>query len=112
MKSGEMTAIQRQSVEHVARAKAEGLSLSTYAQAHGISARQVYDATSQLRRAGVLPRAAMATQPKFVAVKIASPPPGSAAVCRITMAAGLTIECAQWPPRSWLASLAGADAAA
>ena len=112
MKDGEMTALQRRALEHVERAKAEGLSLSAYAQAHGISARQVYDATSQLRRAGVLSRPAMAAQPKFVAVKIASAPLGSAAVCRITIAAGLTIECAQWPPRSWLASLSGADAAA
>ena len=112
MKNGELTAIQRQALKHFENARSQGVSLSAYCRARGVVVRQTYDAITHLRRLGRLPGEVGGSKPRFVAVKIAPPPTGSTAVCRIVLAAGVMIECAQWPPRAWLASLASADAAA
>ena len=112
MTDREMTGLQRQSLEHVARAKAEGLSLGAYARLHGVSARQIYAATAYLRRRGLLPRAAAATREKFVAVTSAPPPSTRApVVCRLALDERLVIDCVQWPPRDRLTGLSEPDAA-
>jgi hypothetical protein len=108
MKNVEMTELQRQSLEHFERARREGLSVKAYARAHGISAQQIYDTVGRLRRRDALPGQA-ATSGKFIAVKIAAPPSNNAAVCRMLIPGGLVIECLQWPPRTWLESLARAS---
>jgi hypothetical protein len=111
MKNEGLTALQREALDHLEKARQEGLSVSAYARAHGIPAQRIFDATGRLRRRGALPDKS-AKGGKFIAVKIAPPPSGSAMVCRIVVPGGLIIECQQWPPRSWLDSLTRAlDAA-
>jgi hypothetical protein len=112
MKNEEMTEIQRQSLEHVERARVEGLSVKAYARAHGIPAQRIYDSVGLLRRRGVLKVQPSKGRDRFIKVKITAPPPtASTAVCRMLIPGGLVIECLQWPPRSWLVELGRADAA-
>ena len=112
MQNEEMTELQRQSLEHLERARGEGLSVSAYARAHGIPAQQIYDTVGRLRRRGDLNDKPSKRRDKFIKVKIsASAPLSSTAVCRMLIPGGLVIECLQWPPRSWLVELGRADAA-
>jgi hypothetical protein len=100
-----MTELQRESLEHVEKARQEGLSISAYARTHGIPAQRIYDSIARLRRRGLLPDLSVRRN-KFIAVKITPPPPVSnAMVCRMLVPGGLVIECVQWPPRAWLESL-------
>jgi hypothetical protein len=55
-KNNEMTELQRLSLEHLERARREGLSIKGYARAHEISAQQIYDTVGRLRRRGALPK--------------------------------------------------------
>jgi hypothetical protein len=108
MKSEALTALQREALDHLEKARREGLSVSAYARAQGIPAHRIYDAVGRLRRRGVLPGHSIKGD-KFIAVKIAAPQPsGNATVCRMLMPRGLIIECQQWPPHSWLESLSRA----
>ena len=108
MRGKDLTGLQRQAVEHMERARSQGLALSDYARAQGVSVRQIYDAASQLRRKGVLPSAATSPASPFVAVKVLAP--SSRCVCRIADGSGFMIECLEWPPAPWLASLAASAA--
>ncbi len=112
-----LTALQRQALECVRGAQAKGVNLSAYCRARGVAVRQVYGALIPLRRRGLLPgrstrKSARASKPKpsaarFVAVQIA--PPVAPIACRVKLAGGISIECAQWPPRAWLESLGATD---
>jgi hypothetical protein len=104
MKNEGMTELQREALEHLQKAREEGLSISAYARKHGIPAQRIFDAVARLRRRGSLP-AHSAKRSKFIAVKITPPPISNATVCRMLAPGGLVIECLQWPPRSWLESL-------
>lgn len=112
MRNGELTALQRQALAFRERAKAQGMALSAYCRKERVSPRRIYDALALLRRQGRAAAGPHAGSAKFMAVKIMPAALGSAAVCRIVMTAGLTLECTQWPPRSWLASLSDAADAA
>ena len=106
IKKDAMTELQRQAVEHVERARSQGMTLSDYARSQGISARRIYDATAQLRRRGVLSRRTAAAGGKFVAVQVVAPIAASrGAVCRVLVPGGLLIECADWPPPAWLSAV-------
>jgi hypothetical protein len=108
MKKEGMTELQRQALEHLEKARQEGLSISAYARKHEIPAQRIFDAVGRLRRRGALPVRSVKGS-KFIAVKIVTPPPiGDATVCRMLVPGGLVIECLQWPPRTWLESLARA----
>ena len=111
MKNEGLTALQREALEHLEKARQEGLSVSAYARVHEIPAQRIFDATGRLRRRGALPGKS-AKGGKFIAVNIAPPPSVSATVCRISVPGGLIVECQQWPPRSWLDSLTRASDAA
>jgi hypothetical protein len=111
MKNEGMTELQREALEHLGKARQEGLSISAYARAHGIPAQRIFDAVARLRRQGALPDHS-AKRDKFIAVKIAPPPINNATVCRMLAPGGLVIECVQWPPRTWLESLTRAPDAA
>jgi len=104
MKNEGMTELQRQALEHLGKARQEGLSISAYARAHGIPAQRIFDAVARLRRRGALPDHSV-KRSKFIAVKIAAPPTDNAAVCRMLAPGGMVIECLLWPPRAWLESL-------
>ena len=103
MRGKDLTVLQRQAVEHMQRARSQGLSLSDYAKAQGVSVRQIYDAAAQLRRRGVLPSASSPVSGSFLAVKLLAP--SSRGVCRIVNGSGIVIECLEWPPATWLATL-------
>ncbi len=116
MSTATMTEKQRMALEALQSAKREGKTLTDYAKAHDLEIRELYDSLACLRRKGVLPRGVRKPRSKFVAVRVAAepmPPRTAGAVCRIVTRDGYVIECAQWPPASWLASLArsAADAA-
>jgi hypothetical protein len=109
-----MTQKQRIALDAFEGARAAGQGLSEYARAHGLDPRQVHDAVSVLRRRGDLPPTGRPRAGKgFVAIRVASPQCASTAtglarteiVCRVIHAAGLVIECRQWPPAQWLLSL-------
>lgn len=112
-----MTQKQRVAMEAREVAQREGKPLSEYAKAQGLAIRELYDALASLRRNGTLPRSGRQPRSKFVAVRVAAHGPPRTdvmVVCRIVSREGHVIECVQWPPATWLASLAGnsADAAA
>ena len=94
MKNEGMTELQRQALEHLGKARQEGLSISAYARAHGIPAQRIFDAVARLRRRGALADHSV-KRGKFIAVKIAAPPINNAAVCRMVIPGGLAIECLQ-----------------
>ena len=120
--TAKVTDKQRRAMEHVERARSEGMALSDYARAQGVSAREIYDAMAVLRRKGVLPPAKPSCKSAFVAVRVtprgSAPAPAptaarSAMICRVLIAGAVVIECAEWPPVAWLSALTGrADAAA
>ena len=123
MNTAGLTDKQRQALEHVERARSQGMKLSDYAQAHGVSARAIYDGLAALRRKGVLPRGRPSAKSPFVAVRVTpraiaamrvvQAGPRSAMICRVLIGGSAVIECAEWPPVAWLAALTGhADAAA
>lgn len=115
MSTTTMTEKQRVASEALQSAKREGKTLTDYAKAHGLEVRELYDSLAGLRRKGLLPGGRRRSRSKFVAVRVAAEPMPSrtGAVCRIVTREGFVIECAQWPPASWLAGLArsAADAA-
>jgi hypothetical protein len=104
---------QRRALQHIEQARSEGMALSDYARAHGVSAREIYDAMAALRRKGVLPPAKPSSQSAFVALRVkpAAPAatlpttPSGALICRLRLGAAV-IECAQWPPAAWVTALA------
>lgn len=113
MTTAEMTEKQRAAIEALQSAWREGKPLSEYAEAHGLAIWELYNALACLRRKGVLPKSERTKNPrsKFVAVHLVPERPmpahpSSGVLCRFVHRTGYVIECAQWPPPSWLAALA------
>jgi hypothetical protein len=103
-----LTEKQRSAVEAQESARREGVTLVAYARAQGLVIRELYDSLACLRRNGVLPRSTRKPRAKFVAVRVAAETPARPSgmvLCRIVSRGGYVIECAQWPPANWLASL-------
>lgn len=111
-----LTDRQRELMEHVARARKEGVSLSVYARAQGIAARDLYSMISFLRKKGKLPSELQTVEAPFVTVKIerAASAVNGGGVCRIVFDKGVVIECCEWPSSAWLVELLkrSSDAAA
>jgi hypothetical protein len=114
MATAAMTEKQRRALEAMEAARQQGCSLTEYAKAQGLAVREIYDALAALRRKGVLPKVAREPKSKFVSVRVAPastmstaarPLGASLVLCRIVHAAGLVIECAQWPEPRWVAAL-------
>lgn len=113
MATAEMTEKQRAAIEALQGAQREGKPLSEYAKAHGLAIWELYNALACLRRKGFLPKSERSKNPreKFVAVRLVPERPtpahpSSGMLCRLVHRGGYVIECAQWPPPSWLAALA------
>lgn len=111
MATAEMTEKQRTAVEALQGARREGKSLNEYAKAHGLAIWELYNALACLRRKGLLPRSERSkkSRDKFVAVQVVPErqvPSPNGMICRLVHRSGYVIECAQWPPPSWLAALA------
>ena len=112
-----LTDKQQLALEHVERARSAGMSLSDYARAHGVEVRPIYDSMAALRKKGMLTPAAAREQSAFVSVRVkrestvATPAEpsvaGSKLICRLRIGAAM-IECAEWPPASWLVQLLSA----
>ncbi|HEY5102493.1 MAG TPA: hypothetical protein VII70_06895 [Steroidobacteraceae bacterium] len=112
--------LQQQALEHAERARSAGVKLSQYLRAQGIELRPIYDALAGARRKGAAGAAISAVAKRvispFVEVRMASPAPTpthSAIVCRVLIGGLGVIECGEWPPAAWVASMLGsrADAA-
>lgn len=112
---------QRAAIDALEAARSQGCSLRQYARRHGLNAQRIYAMLSALRKQGLLPKSARKRASPFVAVKVQAQavpasrvPEGTGVVCRLAQGNRYVIECLQWPPRSWLASLSeeSTDAAA
>jgi hypothetical protein len=116
MTTTKLTDKQQQAIEHVERARSEGVRLSQYARAQGLDLRPLYDALAAARRKGVAAHVAPIRSSPFVAVRVTSrrsvvrpipmAPVSSGMMCRVVMAGATVIECAEWPPPAWLTALA------
>lgn len=78
-----------------------GGSLKKYAAAHGLDLRALYDAKARLKRKGLL----RATPARLVRVERAESGAGPAALCRVHLRNGTTVEVA-CAPEHWPALLA------
>lgn len=114
----DLTSKQRQAMEFLQRSKAEGVTLSAYSRSRGIKVRVIYDGLVALRRKGLLPRGRAKLRKAdsaFVAVRVSPSAPDPSillpatvgAICRVRIGGHAILECAQWPPAPWLATLMG-----
>lgn len=118
MATAVMSEKQRRALEAIEAARQQGCSLTQYAKAQGLAVREIYDALAALRRKGVLAKVAGEAKSKFVSVRVAPAAMTAAArstgasgvLCRIVPASGWAIECLQWPPPNWVASLSSGSA--
>jgi len=112
---GELTLGQQRLLERMQEAQNEGVSLSDYYRAHGLSMAMLYKVRRQLVQKGVVPsaRPQLTSGPeKFVQVRVQESPEGAeltvrGPVCRLRHPSGWLIECAMWPHPRWLLQLMG-----
>ena len=109
--SGELSVKMSAWLSHVRAASEQGVSLSNYAAAQGLSVAALYQAKSQLMKVGAWPRASAprvraqlssrrrAPASHFVPVQISS------VSCRLSHVSGWTLTCDTLPPTDWLNSL-------
>lgn len=112
-----MTEKQRQAVAAMETARSQGCSLTKYAQANGLDIHRTFAILTALRRRGLLPKSEGKRRSAFVSVRVQptitsshSIPSAHGVVCRIVPQQGGVIECLQWPPSSWVASLSAGSA--
>lgn len=103
---------EQQVLDHLQKAQELEVSVSEYARSFDLDVKELYNTKRVLVRKGAIAgrvEAADEAQPgDFVPVQVApssSPSTSSIAVCRIRHPSGLVIECASFPPASWLAAL-------
>jgi hypothetical protein len=107
------TAGERRYLKHCRQAQAQGLTLAQYCRVQGLNAQSLYNLGSQMRRRSIRPDGAMAVvvrkpEPagRFVAVQVSPVSSGDVGgICRLHHRSGWTIECADMPSASWLATL-------
>lgn len=106
-------------LEHVRRAREQGVTLVEYCQKLGLKPRALYGVRRDLVRKGVLPRTRKTKKAgpgQFVAVRVTAAPATShnGCVCRVRHPSGWVMECGSWPSAAWMAELmkGGEDAAA
>jgi hypothetical protein len=110
----ELTAGEREYLEHLRRAQERKLSLGQYCRDQGLSVQRLYSISHQLRRRrGRVPLEPSAKrQPPagdFVAVRMAPSAPGSGTVCRLRAPNGWVVECTSWPQASWMTQFLNGD---
>lgn len=115
---GELTLGQQRFMERMQEAQKEGLSLTDYYRAHGLSMAMLYKVRRQLVQKGIVPP----TRPqpgsgleKFVQVRVQDSLEGAelavrGPVCRLRHPSGWLIECGTWPQPQWLLQLIGEQA--
>ena len=111
----ELTLGQQRFMERMQEAQKEGLSLTDYYRAHGLSMAMLYKVRRQLVQKGVVPpmRPQLGSGPdKFVQVRVQRSLGGAelavrGPVCRLRHPSGWLIECGMWPQPQWLLQLMG-----
>jgi hypothetical protein len=112
-KHGDLTRAERRYLERVAEAQEQGLTLEEYYRASGLSVGWLHNIRRQLQGKGVAvpeptAQGAAATSGKFVEVWVRPQTRSEGStVCRLRHPSGWVIECASWPPGSWLAECFG-----
>ena len=117
---GELTLGQRRFMERMQEAQKEGVSLTDYYRAHGLSMAMLYKVRRQLVQMGILPptrqsEEMMGGPGKFVQVRVQESLGGAeltirGPVCRLRHPSGWLIECGMWPQPQWLLQLMGEQA--
>ena len=114
----ELTAGEREYLEHLRRSQERRLTLRQYCRDEGLSVQRLYSLSHQLRRKrGKAPLQGTAKTDKpagdFVAVRMVPSPapsaPGAGTVCRLRAPNGWVVECASWPQASWMAQFLNGD---
>ena len=112
---GELTLGQQRFMERMQEAQKEGVSLTDYYRAHGLSMAMLYKVRRQLVQKGIV----LATRPqpgsgleKFVQVRVQESLEGAeltvrGPVCRLRHPSGWLIEGGMWPQPQWLLQLMG-----
>jgi hypothetical protein len=114
----EMTKKEQEAVDAMQGARREKSSLRAYAKKHGLTLPNLYNTIARLRHKGLLGKRGRSRRGnKPVAIRGPATrtnsssreetTPRGSVVCRILHQGGYVIECTQWPPLSWLESLAG-----
>jgi len=99
---------------HVRAASEQGVTIASYAAAQGLSAAALYQAKSQLMKAGAWPRSSgprtsvrssqyskrVARASRFVPVRVTD-----SVSCRLSHVSGWTLTCDGLPSAAWLLSL-------
>ena len=114
---GELTLGQRRFMERMQEAQKDGVSLTDYYRAHGLSMAMLYKVRRQLVQMGILPPTRQPEQMmggpgKFVQVRVQESLGGAeltirGPVCRLRHPSGWLIECGMWPQPQWLLQLMG-----
>jgi hypothetical protein len=121
-----LTEREQQALEHMRKAQELGTTLKEYASRFGLDVQHLYQLRKPLVRKGALgpTRGQVTKEPRgadkagaFLPVRIVAsgPAPGSTPVaCRLVHPSGWVLECAGFPPASWMAAIVagGAHAAA
>lgn len=113
-KATELSAKLREGLEHLQRARSQGMTLVDYSGSIGIKVSSLYDARRRLAQRGLWPEEAIRSLPQksaeFVAVKITAPPSCAAGVvCRLCHPSGWVIDCMSWPHSTWVNGLFDGD---
>jgi hypothetical protein len=105
-----LTPTEQQYLEHARAAESQGVPLSKYCRAAGLSAYALYSIRRRLVQKGVLSRQRAVRKPAvekpFIAVRVEKPGAGAnGGVCRLQSPNGWVIECASWPEPDWVRDL-------
>ena len=93
-----LTVRQQTGLEHIRRAEESSVSLSQYANTHGLKAKDLYNVKRQLVKKGVMGEP-VKTDNDFVPVRAID---AITTVCRLRHPSGWEIGCHHWPPTDWL----------
>ena len=108
----ELTAGEREYLEHLRRSQERKLTLRQYCRDEGLSVQRLYSLSHQLRRKrGQAPVQGTTKTNKpvgdFAVVRVVPSPapsaPSAGTVCRLRAPNGWVVECANWPEASWMA---------
>lgn len=110
MASEELSERELRVLEHLQKVKELEVTIAEYAREFEVDASELYHIRQKLIRKGAIEgtlRGAKEVPGEFMPVLITpgAPPPPTAPVCRICHPSGLTIECTDFPPASWLTAL-------
>ena len=117
---GELTLGQQRFLERMQEAQNEGVSLTDYYRAHGLSMAMLYKVRRQLIQKGIVPprrgpQQTVSGPGKFVQLRVQESLAEAeltvrGPVCRLRHPSGWLIECGMWPEPQWILQLMGEQA--